>query len=184
MPHRPSGGPAHCCNWPVALNVVGLDMHPVAVATDAFLVVGIKTRTTNRIEAIPQMAKISALWRRFIVDDVSSQIPARLADPDIIAVYTEYESDHNGPYTLIIGHKVRTLDQTPAAMGGVLVPAGRYLRFLAEGPMPQALIDAWLEVWQYFDLSHEYERTYTTDFEVHHPNDVEIFVAVREARLS
>ena len=51
-------------------------MHPVVVATDAFLVVGIKARTTHRIEAVSQTAKIPALWRRFSVEDISSKFPA------------------------------------------------------------------------------------------------------------
>jgi predicted transcriptional regulator YdeE len=157
----------------------GLLMHPIAVATDAFLVVGIKARTTNRIEAVPQTAKIPILWQRFFEEDVAAAIPERLPDPDVIAVYTKYESDHQGPYTLIVGHKVRTLDRIPKGMGGVLVPAARYLRFEAEGPLPQALVDAWKSIWRFFEVSHEYERSYTTDYEVHRKSDVEIYIAVK-----
>jgi predicted transcriptional regulator YdeE len=155
-------------------------MDPIAVATSAFLVVGLRTRTTNRIEAVPEMAKISPLWRQFCADDVSNQIPHRLPDsPEIVAVYFDYEGDYRGQYSLIVGHKVTSLDNAPKGMGGVLVRAGSYLRFPAEGPMPVALVDAWKGIWQFFDLSHEYERAYATDFEVHGPNAVEVYIGVK-----
>jgi predicted transcriptional regulator YdeE len=155
-------------------------MDPTAVATGAFLVVGLRTRTTNRIEAVPEMARIGALWRQFYADDVSSRIPHRIPEaPEIVAVYFDYESDHRGQYSLIVGHKVSSLDHAPKGMGGVLVPGGRYLRFPVDGPLPTALIETWQSIWKFFDLSHEYERAYATDFEVHRPNDVEIFVGVK-----
>jgi predicted transcriptional regulator YdeE len=155
-------------------------MDPIAVATGAFLVVGLQTRTTNRIEAVPETAKISPLWRKFYADGISELIPHRVADaPEIVAVYYDYESDHRGKYSLIVGHKVSSLDQAPTGMGGVLVRGGRYLRFPVEGPMPTALVEAWQAIWRFFDLSHEYERAYATDFEIHRPNEVEVYVGVK-----
>jgi predicted transcriptional regulator YdeE len=154
-------------------------MQPVAVATDAFLVVGIRARTTHRIEAVDQTAKIPALWQRFFVDGVSNKIPERLPEPAAIAVYSEYENDDRGPYSLLIGHKVRTLDQTPKGMAGVLVPAGRYLCFTVIGPLPDAPRASWQEIRRFFDLSHEYERAYTVDFEIYRPDEIEIYVAVK-----
>jgi predicted transcriptional regulator YdeE len=154
-------------------------MQHVCVATDAFLVVGIRTRTTNRIEADPQMARIPVLWRRFHDEEVPSKIPDRLPDSDIIAVYTDYDSELRAAYTLVVGHKVRTLDRSPKGMEGVIVPTARYLRFTATGPQPQFLIAAWTAIWQFFERSHEYERAFTTDYEVHRRDEVEIYVAVR-----
>jgi predicted transcriptional regulator YdeE len=155
-------------------------MDPTAVATSAFLVVGLRTRTTNRIEAVSEMARIPVLWRKFFADNVSDSIPARIPDSaDIVAVYSDYESDHRGQYSLIVGHRVSSLDHIPKGMGGLLVRQGRYLRFPVEGPLPSALIEAWDAIRQFFDLSHEYERAYITDFEIHRPNDVEIFIAVK-----
>jgi predicted transcriptional regulator YdeE len=157
-------------------------MDPTAVATGAFLVVGLRTRTTNRIEAVPETAKISSLWRRFYADGVSARIPDRLAESaEIVAVYFDYESDHRGQYSLIVGHKVSSFDRTPQELGRVLVRAGRYLRFPVEGPMPAALIKAWQEIWRFFEVSHEYERAYTTDYEIHRPNDAEIYIAIKDS---
>jgi predicted transcriptional regulator YdeE len=155
-------------------------MDPIAVATGAFLVVGLRTRTTNRIEAVPETAKISPLWRKFYADKVSDLIPLRVPGaPEIVAVYYDYESDHRGQYSLIVGHKVSSLDNVHQGMGGVVVRGGRYLRFPVEGPMPAALIQTWQAIWQFFEVSHEYERAYSTDYEIHRPNDAEIFIGVK-----
>ncbi|HET6326695.1 MAG TPA: GyrI-like domain-containing protein [Planctomycetaceae bacterium] len=155
-------------------------MDPTAVATGAFLVVGLRTRTTNRIEAVPETAKIGSLWRKFYTDGVSDHIPERVAEsPEVVAVYYDYESDHRGKYSLIVGHKVSSLDHTPKEMGGVLVRAGRYLRFPVEGPLPAGIIETWQVIWQFFEVSHEYERAYTTDYEIYRDGSAEIYIAVK-----
>jgi predicted transcriptional regulator YdeE len=155
-------------------------MDPTAVATGAFLVVGLRTRTTNRIEAVPETAKIGSLWRKFYADGVSDFIPERVADsPEVVAVYYDYESDHRGKYSLIVGHKVSSLDHTPKEMGGVLVRAGRYLRFPVEGALPAGIIETWQVIWQFFEVSHEYERAYTTDYEIYRDSSAEIYIAVK-----
>jgi len=162
------------------LSAAGPIMEPIAIATGAFLVAGLRTRTTNRIEAVPEMAKISPLWRKFYADKVSDQIPFRLPGSDeIVAVYFDYESDYRGQYSFIVGHKVSSLDNAPEGMGGVIVRGGRYLRFPVEGPMPAALVEAWKAIWQFFDLSPEYERAYATDFEIHRSDEVEIYVGLK-----
>jgi predicted transcriptional regulator YdeE len=156
-------------------------MDPTAVATGAFLVVGLRTRTTNRIEAVPETAKIGSLWRKFYADGTSDRIPDRLAEsPEVVAVYFDYESDHRGRYSLIVGHKVSSFDHAPKDMGRAMVRAGRYLRFPVEGPMPAALIEAWQGIWRFFEVSNEYERAYTTDYEVYGQSAVEIYIAVKE----
>jgi predicted transcriptional regulator YdeE len=113
---------------------------------------------------------------------VSDHIPDRLAEsPEIIAVYFDYESDHRGQYSLIVGHKVSSLDQTPKdkGIGSVIVRAGRYLRFVVEGPLPAAIIETWQTIWQFFEVTHEYERAYTTDYEVYRDDGAEIYIAVK-----
>jgi len=154
-------------------------MQPVVVATDAMLVVGIRVRTTHRIEAVAQTTKIPALWRRFSVDKVVAQIPQRLPDPAVIAVYADYESADRGQYSLWIGHKVQSLDHVPKGLSGVLVPAGPYLCFTIESPMCEAPSAAWRAIQEFFVRSHEYERAYTTDFEVHSADQVAIYVAMK-----
>jgi predicted transcriptional regulator YdeE len=175
----PAKGLAHRREGPIAVPAAGRLMEPLTVTTDPFLVVGVKVRTTNRIEAVPQTAKIPAVWARFSAGDVSARIPQRIPDSGVIAVYTEYESDYRGAYALIVGHKVTTLDPTPPGMCGVSVASGPYLRFPLESATPKAIVAGWESIWRFFDFSPEHERAYTTDFELYEADRVEIYVATK-----
>ena len=95
------------------------------VALDGLTVVGVAARTTNRAETDPAAAKIPALWQRFFTEQ--EQIPGRL-DPDVVfGVYTAYESDHTGEYSLIVGARVSTATDVAEGLVAVAIPPGRYL---------------------------------------------------------
>jgi predicted transcriptional regulator YdeE len=154
-------------------------MQPVVVTAGDALVAGIKVRTTHRIEAVAQTAKIPALWRRFLVDKAGEQIPDRLPDTDLVAVYTDYDRDDAGPYSLVIGHQVQTLERTPTGMSGIWILPGRYLRFDAAAAPCAYPAEAWTEIRRFFALSHEYERAYMADYETHGADAVSIFVSIK-----
>jgi predicted transcriptional regulator YdeE len=85
----------------------------------------------------------------------------------------------NGAYTVTAGVQV-----DPAATGAddftnVDVAGGEYLVFAGKGPMPQLVIDTWMAVWEHFTNNNEYQRAYTTDFEVYSGMDqVAIHISV------
>jgi predicted transcriptional regulator YdeE len=150
------------------------------VALDGLTVVGVTVRTTNRAEADPGTAKIPALWQRFFV--AQEAIPHRREADVIIGVYTGYESDHTGEYSLIVGSEVSAATDVPDDLVSVAVSPGRYLVFTAEGEMPGALIRTWMEIWEYFSATSKYQRAYTADFERHdrrRPSAVAVYVALR-----
>src|SRR5262245_20439557 len=95
-------------------------------------VVGISVRTNNRDEMDPKTAKIPGLWQRYFSESVANRIPARLDDGTILGVYTDYTSDHTGPYTLVVGQAVNDTSELPEDLVCVTVPHGRYLLFAAE----------------------------------------------------
>ena len=72
----------------------------------AFNLIGIATQTTNMQEMQPAMSKIPMLWQTFFSTSVSEKIPNKSNTNKIYAVYTNYESDYTGKYTLIIGSAV------------------------------------------------------------------------------
>ena len=139
------------------------------------------SRCAPRIGSKPsrKTAKIPALWQRFLVDKAGDQIPDRLPDTDLLAVYTDYDRDDSGPYSVVIGHKVKTLERTPAGMSGIWILPGRYLRFDAAGPPCAYPAEAWAEIRRFFSLSHEYERAYTADYESHGTDAVSNFVSIK-----
>ncbi len=143
-------------------------------------IIGIEARTSNAAEANPQIAQIPALWQKFF--QVAENIPHR-KNPDIVfGIYTHYQSDHRGSYSLIVSSEVNHLDEIPEGMIGVLLPAAKYLLFRAEGQMPAALIETWAQIWHYFSENTTYERAYTADYERHdgrNQSKIELYIAVK-----
>jgi predicted transcriptional regulator YdeE len=157
-------------------------METKIVERDAFTVVGIATRTSNQLEADPASAKIPGLWQRFFAEGITGRVTNARNNGTIFGVYTEYESDLSAPYTLFVGCETDGSGDAPGGLTQVNVPAQRYLVFTATGEIPQAVIDAWGYIWNYFENTVDYMRAYTTDFEMYHPSgtQVDIYVAVKE----
>ncbi|WP_433431495.1 GyrI-like domain-containing protein [Nonomuraea sp. CA-141351] len=141
------------------------------------IVVGFAVRTTNADEMDPARAKLPALWQRAGAPGAFAHVPGRV-DENLYAVLTDYESDHNGAYTQIVGTGVRTVPRLPEGMVAVRVPAAQSLKLEARGQMPQALVDAWQQVWKHTESGGTPSRAFTTDLEVHHPEGADLYVAV------
>lgn len=130
----------------------------------AMSIQGVGARTTNEAEAGPQ-GKIPQLWDRYFQSGLQSQISGD--DQAMYALYTEYESDASGAYTLIIGNHA---DEVSAAENSdelqqASVPASRYLVFRTRrGPLMEIVPEVWHEIWSYFGQAAE-KRTYTGDYE-------------------
>jgi predicted transcriptional regulator YdeE len=145
-------------------------------------IVGWELRTSNEDEMDPAKAKMPALWKRVFKENLSDQIPDQ-KDPGILfGAYTRYQSDANGPYSLIVGVEVGDIDNVPKGMVGIAVLAQEYLVFTSKGEGPQMVVDGWAAVWKYFSQSTTLTRAFTTDFErydLSKPGIVEIHIAVR-----
>jgi predicted transcriptional regulator YdeE len=144
-------------------------------------VIGIEIRTSNQLETHLSTAKIPKAWQEFFDCKMLANIPNKSYENTVLGVYTNYESDQNGRYSLVIGCEVTSLDLIPDGMTGICVAPVKYLEFNVEGNMPDVVIETWQYIWNYFSKSTEYQRTFTTDFEVYdlnHPKKVDIFIAV------
>ncbi|RZL67466.1 MAG: hypothetical protein EOP77_04700 [Variovorax sp.] len=53
---------------------------PIRQHHDAFMVAGLKVRTTNRAEGDPATARIGGLWARFSNDGVVGELPQAVLD--------------------------------------------------------------------------------------------------------
>ncbi|MGF7049522.1 putative transcriptional regulator YdeE [Paenibacillus sp. DS2015] len=144
---------------------------------------GISVRTTNRQEAGPQ-GLIPELWERYFQSDIASQMDVR--HPHFIyALYTDYESDATGEYTLLIGHECSDNSSPIAGLEQVIIPEAQYIVFETKrGPVQQVVIEAWQEIWRTFEDS-TIKRTYSGDFELYQTSDsnpeesvVQIYIAV------
>lgn len=139
------------------------------VEKPAFQVVGLSLRTSNA-----RGDEIGALFGRFFAGNLAALIPDRRGDC-VIALYTDYESDHTGMYTIVLGGIVSRTSVAPADMIARTVPAQRYALVESRGDMPAALMETWRNVW-----SSDLPRSYGTDFDLHHGSDaVDVHVALR-----
>lgn len=149
------------------------------VQIEGFKVIGIAVRTTNENNQAKE--DIGALWQKLMMENTISKIP-HLIDETSYAIYTDYESDHTKPYTMILGAKVSSLDNIPDGMVSKEIEAATYTKFTAKGDLTgEAVVNEWMKIW-----NSDLDRTYTTDLEVYgekaaNPKDGEadIFIAVK-----
>ncbi len=154
--------------------------YPDSRRAEARHVVGLAVRTTNAAESAPSGGQIAPLWDRFMAEGWGSRLEKLGAFGPAIAVYSAYESDANGSYQLLVGRQVRKPRPVAGPLVIVTVPQASYLVFNVPGPLPQAVMDGWREVWAYFARPHAPPRAYTFDVEMYPEGEpVEIWVAVR-----
>ena len=153
---------------------------PELISADTKIITGIATRTTNKLESDPNTATISGLWARFFKEDIGGQVSNSTGSHTVYGVYTDYESDYNGAYTLVIGKESDSETTNAEALVAKRVPAGEYLKFERQGKLPDAVVETWKEIWAFFESTTEYRRVYTADFEEYNSDEgVCIYIAVK-----
>ncbi|MBB2913146.1 putative transcriptional regulator YdeE [Streptosporangium becharense] len=149
----------------------------IVVDRPEMLVIGHAVRTSNADEMEPGRGRLGALWARASVPGAFAYVPGRV-DENLYAVLTDYESDHHGAYTQIVGVAVRSAAALPEGMVAVRVPAVPSLKLEARGPMPGALLESWQRLWKHTESGGTPARAFTTDLEVHHLGGVDIYAAI------
>ncbi len=153
-------------------------MEPKLVTISPFSVTGVRVRTVNSDEFNPSKAKLPSLWQQFFGEGVSGRVPNPVPNSPVFGVYSDYESDESGFYSVTAG--VAISDLQPSEFVTVDVKGGEYLVFEAKGAMPQAAIEAWMRVWAFFKKNEGLNRSFTTDFEEYRGSDeVAIHIGVR-----
>ncbi len=136
---------------------------------------GISVRTSNDAEVTPENSTIKDIWVRF-----GNEVGPHMKTQFAFGIYTDYESDSNGEYTLYAATELLEDVSAPEGLETVSTEAGRYMVFHNTGDMPEVVIRTWQEVWDHFaDPKTEHKRAYTTDYEVY-PNmeEVTIYIAL------
>ncbi len=132
---------------------------------DSFTIIGLSVYTTNENGKSAQ--DLGDLWTRFCKEDVAARIHNKKSD-DVYCAYTDYESDYRGAYTAMVGLSVHSLEDVPHGLVGREFEGGAYKKFETRGPMPNALISLWQDIWRQ-DVT--LKRRYSADFEVHKAQD-------------
>lgn len=140
---------------------------PKIVHEKAFSVVGIEVRTSNAEEATSK-GVIGKEWQEFFQESIPQKIPDKV-DGNIYAVYSSYDSDRDGEYSLLIGAKVPDGSKVPAGLVLRKVAAGTYAVVTSDkGPVARVVLAAWQHVWEMED--HDLlggTRAYKTDYELY-----------------
>ncbi|WP_308008077.1 effector binding domain-containing protein [uncultured Fusobacterium sp.] len=89
------------------------------------------------------------------------------------AVYSEYESNYKGDYTLFIGaDKVDSCKE-------IIIEEENYQVFSVDTSSPYGIIMTWQEIWE-MEEKGLLNRAYTVDYEKYYPDGkVEIFIALK-----
>ena len=147
------------------------------VEINGLTVTGLVVRTRNADEAQPSTARIGALWAEF-----GQQIAPRLAPGALTyGVYHHYESNADGMFDVLAGADAQSPSLEDALeLTRVDIANGPYLVFETHGAPPQAVIEAWGQIWRYFaDPECEHQRAYTTDFECYLADgQIDMYIAV------
>jgi predicted transcriptional regulator YdeE len=129
------------------------------VTLSEFHIIGISVRTTNVNNKA--LKDIGELFGNFVGQNMMGQIPEKITE-DIYCVYTDYESDYNGPYTAIVGCKVNSLDDIPTDFIGKTIPGAKYQVYKSTGKLSISLTRTWEEIW-----NTDIDRRYSADFDIY-----------------
>ena len=142
---------------------------------DKFYVAGITTRTNNEKELNEEEGKIPALWQKYVDENIEGKTFNKAKNMAMYGVYNKYENDVNSDYDYTIAVEVTK------PKNAITIEKDRYLVFTKEGELPEVVIEAWKDVWDYFSSEAcEYERAYNYDFEKYAKEDeIEIYISIK-----
>ena len=132
----------------------------------AFSVIGLGARTNNAKEMTGN-GQIGQIWQKFMQQQISSRIPRKIGD-EILAVYTDYQSDQNGDFTYLLGVKVSSIEKIPDGLIARQIPAGNYAVVTSEqGPVIQVVPRLWQRIWAMPPDELGGKRAFHSDYEVY-----------------
>lgn len=148
---------------------------PQLTQIQALTVTGISVRTKNEEEFNPQKAQLPHLWEQFYASTTNET----QQNSPIYGVYHHYESDSSGHYTVTAGIEIPN-EFKATHLDRVIIKAGDYLVFEAAGTNPSAIIKAWQTIWNYFNETSTYQRSYLTDFELYKtPIESAVYIGIK-----
>ena len=143
------------------------------------VVTGIKIKTTNQDGKAIQ--DIGMTWQKLFANGIYEKIPNKV-NGKTIGLYTEYEGDYTKPYIFIAGTEVNKEVKIGEEIESIVIPKGKYAKFVITGDVQNSVGQAWQEIWT-MDL----KRKYTCDFEEYQNNsedmqkqEIHIYIALDE----
>ena len=122
-------------------------------------IAGLSVRTTNQNGKA--MTDIGNLFNQFFFQNTIEKIEKKLSS-DIYCVYTDYESDYLGEYTVYLGCSVSSTNNQ-LDLSVKEIPASNYRKYAATGNIHAAVGKTWNEIWS----DNSIPRKYAADFDVY-----------------
>ena len=149
-------------------------------------IIGREARTDNKAE-MSGAGKIGPLWQRFIQEEIQAKIPNKVHPEITLSVYSDYETDETGPYSVTIGCEVSSFNEVPPGFVKKTLPAQKYAMLTTKrGEIPGIILDAWKTVWSATSQQLGGKRFRGGDFELYDARSqdpknaqVDIFVGVQ-----
>ncbi len=143
------------------------------------IVAGIKIKTTNQNGKA--MQDIGITWQKLFTEGLYENILNKVNNKTI-GLYTEYEGDYTKPYTFMAGAEVSREVQRGEEIESIIIPKGKYAKFIIIGDVQNSVGQAWQEIW-----NMNLKRKYTCDFEEYQNNskdmqkqEIHIYIALDE----
>lgn len=123
-------------------------------------IVGISVRTSNKENKA--VIDIGNLFNQFFSLNMMEKIENKLST-DIYCVYTDYESDFMGDYTVFLGCCVESLNNQPDYLHAKYIPKLQYRKYTSKGNIQAAVGKTWNEIWSDTSIP----RKYAADFDIY-----------------
>lgn len=125
------------------------------IVTKEKIMAGIKIRTNNFSPNVYN--EIGELWEKFY-KDIYNKIENKVNNR-ALGIYTEYESDEKGDYTMMTACEVYS-DNQENGISVKKIPAGKYAVFTIKGDVRFVVSKFWQKLWEM-----KLDRTFICDYE-------------------
>src|SRR5690349_19105669 len=119
-------------------------MTPDLIHLEPFYITGLAVRTSNKDGRAA--SDIGTLWSRLFAENIAGKITNKASD-DLYCLYTDYESDHSGAYSTILGYKVNSPSHQPENLVVKDIPGGNYKVYISSGKLPECIAATWNHIW-------------------------------------
>ena len=143
------------------------------------IVEGISIKTTN--QGGKSIQDIGMTWQKLFTEGVYDNIQNKVNNKTI-GLYTKYEGDYTNPYVFIAGAEVNQKAKVNEELESIVIPKGKYAKFVITGDVQNSVGQAWQEIWN-MDL----KRKYNCDFEEYQNNsedmqkqEIHIYIGLEE----
>lgn len=142
---------------------------PIVKTIESIKIAGFSIHTQNSDEFELSTAKIPTLWQHFYASPLANE-------HTIYGVYSNYESDVDGYYTLTVG---AAITENKQGLAEIVIQSGNYLVFDNAGHRPEVVIKTWQQIWAYFSNNPLHKRNFISDFELYSDeNNVEVYIGI------